>query len=111
MERYPTIQILLNLPQKYIPKAEFVLRTYCSILRLHPQFDYGRRREGVHLYYGSQTGQEYPIKIYFNEETADFLTVWNYILLMKSISIPTVMSISPSYSLSQDLSFLSVLKM
>lgn len=72
MERYPTIQILLNLPQKYIPKAEFVLRTYCSILRLHPQFDYGRRREGVHLYYGSQTGQEYPIKIYFNEETAEF---------------------------------------
>ena len=72
MDKYPNIVILLNLPQLYIPKAEFVLRTYCYILRLNPKFVYGTRFEGVHLYYGRHTEREYPIKIHFNESTADF---------------------------------------
>ena len=41
MDRFPNILILLNLPRDFIPKAEFVLRTFCNILRLHPQFAYG----------------------------------------------------------------------
>ncbi|MDP2173267.1 MAG: polysaccharide deacetylase family protein [Candidatus Cloacimonadaceae bacterium] len=72
MEKYPNIVILLNLPIRYIPKAEFVLRTYCAVLRLNPKFLYGTHFESVHVYYGMSTDQEYPIKIHFNEQTADF---------------------------------------
>jgi hypothetical protein len=72
MDRYPNILILLDLPRHYIPKAEFVLRTFCSILRLHPQFAYGQSMEGVHMYYGPPTGKDYPIKIHFDPGTPDF---------------------------------------
>lgn len=72
MERYPNINILLSLPQQYIPKAEFVLRTYCYILRLNPKFMYGAHYEGAHLYYGTPTTKEYPLKIYYNPATAEF---------------------------------------
>ncbi|NLK49598.1 MAG: hypothetical protein GX294_03005 [Candidatus Cloacimonetes bacterium] len=72
MERYPNIIILLNLPQAYIPKAEYVLRTYCHILRLNPKFMYGNRFEGAHLYYGPSIDEEYPIQIRYQEGTADF---------------------------------------
>jgi hypothetical protein len=72
MDKYPNIRILLDLPQGYLPKAEFVLRTFCNILRLQPQFFYGKHSEGVHLYYGKPTDQSYPIKIYYEDATADF---------------------------------------
>lgn len=72
MEKYPNIIILLNLPRLYIPKAEFVLRTYCYILRLNPKFVYGNHYEGAHLYYGYPTQGNYPIKINFRDGTADF---------------------------------------
>lgn len=72
MERYPNINILLNLPRSYIPKAEFVLRTFCYILRLNPKFLYGTHFEGMHLYYGPSTGRDYPIKIHFDPQTPDF---------------------------------------
>jgi len=67
MDRYPTIIILLNLPEDYIPKAEYVLRTYCGVLRLNPMFVYGRQFESAHLYYGPATPHEYPIKILYHE--------------------------------------------
>lgn len=72
MEKYPNIVILLNVPRLYIPKAEFVLRTYCYILRLNPTFYYGSHHEGTHLYYGYPTSNQYPIKINFLDGTADF---------------------------------------
>jgi hypothetical protein len=72
MEKYPNINILLNLPQHYIPKAEFVLRTYCYILRLNPKFIYGTHFEAAHLYYGPEPDREYPIRILFDPKTADF---------------------------------------
>lgn len=72
MERYPNIIILLNLPQFYLPKAEFVLRTFCYILRLNPKFVYGTRHEGVHLYYGPYSDLDCPIKIHYEESSADF---------------------------------------
>lgn len=72
MERYPNINILLNLPQHYIPKAEFVLRTFCYILRLNPKFLYGAHYEGAHLYYGLPSKQDFPIKIHYHPETAEF---------------------------------------
>ncbi len=72
MERYPNINILLCLPQQYIPKAEFVFRTYCYILRLNPKFMYGVHYEGAHLYYGTPTTKEYPLKIYYDPSTAEF---------------------------------------
>lgn len=74
MERYPNINILLNLPQEYIPKAEFVLRTYCYILRLSPKFMYGSHYEGAHLYYGPKAAHDYPLMIHFSPETAEFFT-------------------------------------
>lgn len=72
MDRFPNILILLDLPRDYIPKAEFVLRTFCDILRLHPQFVYGERIEGVHLYYGPDIEREFPIKIHFDPATPAF---------------------------------------
>ncbi len=72
MEKYPNINILLNLPQRYIPKAEFVLRTYCYILKLNPKFIYGTHFEAAHLYYGPKPDRDYPIRVYFEPETADF---------------------------------------
>jgi hypothetical protein len=72
LERYPNINILLNLPQTYIPKAEFVLRTFCYSLRLNPKFLYGSHYEGMHLYYGPPTGRQYPIKIQFDPRTPEF---------------------------------------
>lgn len=72
MERYPNIIILLDLPSCYIPKAEFVFRTYCYILRLNPTFVYGRHFEGIHIYYGPSTDRRYPIMIKYREETAEF---------------------------------------
>lgn len=72
MERYPNINILLNLPQRYLPKAEFVLRTYCYILRLNPTFIYDTHFEAAHLYYGPLPDREYPIRVHFDPETAEF---------------------------------------
>lgn len=72
MERFPNIIMLLNLPGEYIPKAEFVLRTFCYLLRLNPAFVYGRHYEGAHLYYGPKTGREYPLRIHYEESTAGF---------------------------------------
>lgn len=72
MERYPNINILLNLPQRYIPKAEFVLRTFCYILRLNPKFIYDTHFEAAHLYYGPLPDREYPIRVHFDPETAKF---------------------------------------
>ncbi|MBW6514183.1 MAG: polysaccharide deacetylase family protein [Candidatus Syntrophosphaera sp.] len=72
MDKFPNIIILLNLPREYIPKAEFVLRTFCSVLRLHPQFYYEKHFEGAHIYYGRATEKGYPIKIHFAEGTSGF---------------------------------------
>ncbi len=72
MEKYPNINILINVPSRYLPKAEFVLRTYCYILRLNPKFYYSFHSEGIHLYYGEYNDQTYPIRIFFNPETASF---------------------------------------
>jgi len=72
MDKYPNINILINVQKDYIPKAEFVLRTYCYILRLSPKFYYGIHNEGIHLYYGEYNGHNYPIRIFFSPETADF---------------------------------------
>lgn len=72
MERYPNINILLNLPERYIPKAEFVFRTFCYILRLNPKFIYGTHFEAAHIYYGPLPNREYPIRIHFDPLTADF---------------------------------------
>jgi hypothetical protein len=72
MEKYPNINILINVPVSYLPKAEFVLRTYCYILRLNPKFYYGFHSEGIHLYYGENNNQTYPIRIHFSSETAAF---------------------------------------
>lgn len=72
MERYPNINILLNLPQRYLPKAEFVLRTYCYILRLNPTFVYGSHFEAAHLYYGPLPDREYPIRVHFDPDSAEF---------------------------------------
>jgi len=74
MDRFPNILILLDLPRDFIPKAEFVLRTFCNILRLHPQFAYGERIEGVHLYYGPDRERSYPVKIHFDPDTPEFFS-------------------------------------
>jgi hypothetical protein len=72
MERYPNINISINVPRHYLPKAEFVLRTYCYFLRLNPKFYYGIHNEGIHIYYGEFTNRNYPIRIFYDPAAADF---------------------------------------
>lgn len=114
MERYPNINILLNLPEQYIPKAEFVLRTYCYILRLNPKFNYGTHFEATHLYYGPRTQRDYPVQIHFDPETADFFEKRELYPLdrvnfcrFKNIHLPFLFSMGGAiFSFSQDICIL-----
>lgn len=67
-----SIGILLKVEKSYIPKAEYVFRTYCKIIGLQPNFFYDDTREDVHVYYGSKSDEKYPIEIYYDENAAKF---------------------------------------
>lgn len=72
MEKSPEIKILLNLPESYLPKAEYVFRHFCAILRLKPKFIYGAQKGAAHIYYGMPPKRDYPITIHFEPKTAEF---------------------------------------
>ncbi|MCK9329636.1 MAG: hypothetical protein M0Q94_07145 [Candidatus Cloacimonetes bacterium] len=66
------INILINTEKRYIPKAEYVFRTFCSILGLKPSFFYNYAYEEIHVYYGQDFKNDYPVNIYHNPKAVDF---------------------------------------
>ncbi len=66
------INILINTEKRYIPKAEYVFRTFCSILGLKPSFFYNIAFEEVHVYYGHEFNNNYPVSIYHNPQAVQF---------------------------------------
>ncbi len=64
------ISILLNIDKNYIPKAEYVFRTFCKILGLKPNFYYDYTPEDIHVYYGPPVEDRRPIEIYYNDKAA-----------------------------------------
>jgi hypothetical protein len=64
------IIILLNVDKSYIPKAEYVFRTFCNILGLQPNFLYEYTLEDVHVYYGPPVEDKRPVEILYKEEAA-----------------------------------------
>ncbi len=72
MDSFPNINILIKTDDSFTNKAEYVLRTFCSILRLNPKFFYGSTYDHVHIYYGKETSNSYPIKIYHNPDAPKF---------------------------------------
>jgi len=74
MENYPSIHILLNVGSSYIPKAEYVFRTFCYYLKLSPIFSYGTAYEKVHIYYGTPTKEFYPIRIHYDGKPGPFFS-------------------------------------
>jgi len=67
-----TINILLEIEKTFIPKAEYVFRTFCSILGLKPRFYYEFCPEEIHVYYGTEREPQALITIYCHPETAQF---------------------------------------
>jgi len=68
------INFLLKLPKSYIPKAEYVFRTYCKVLGLQPQFFYEETLEDISVYYGLPSPEKYPVEIYYSERAAEYFS-------------------------------------
>jgi len=68
------LNILLNTDKSFLPKAEYVIRTFCRILGLNPTFYYYFSTEEIHIYYGEKTDQSYPLQIYHNNEAVKFFS-------------------------------------
>jgi hypothetical protein len=66
------INILLNIDESYISKAKYVFRTFFSVIGMQPIFYNTFGPANVDIYYGEPTIHEYPIKIYYNDSTAEF---------------------------------------
>lgn len=66
------INILLNVEKSFLPKAEYVFRTFCKVIGLQPVFFYNYSVEDINVYYGQQGEESYPIEIYHNRETSVF---------------------------------------
>ncbi len=66
-----TINIQLKVERAYIPKAEYVFRTYCKILGLQPNFFYEYTREDIHVYYGPPAEERRPVEIYYSDKAAE----------------------------------------
>ena len=70
-----TLNILINVEKNFRPKAEYVFRTFCRILGLNPAFQYEDSMQEVHIYYGTYSKNDYPVKIYHNPESDKFFYV------------------------------------
>lgn len=72
MTTLPKINILLNLPDNYRPKAEYVFRNLLNILGLNPQFCSDAQNAEVHIYYGTPSRRDYPVTISYKDDTSAF---------------------------------------
>ncbi len=66
------VNILLDIEEAFYNKAEYVFRSYCTILQIIPTFYYGSTRKQVDIYYGSKVSKSYPVSIKYNQGTSDF---------------------------------------
>ena len=66
------IHILLQVDEKFEPKAKYIFRTIFRILGYKIRFFKNVTSEEIHIYYGTQTKEKYPIRIYRSIETALF---------------------------------------
>lgn len=71
-DNHRTINILLNTEKRYLAKAEYVFRTFCRFLGLKPSFYYNSCFEEVHVYYGANLNNNYPLSIYHNPSAVVF---------------------------------------
>ncbi|MBP7562737.1 MAG: hypothetical protein KA886_03020 [Candidatus Cloacimonetes bacterium] len=74
-ETSQTLNILLNVEKSFMPKAEYIFRTFCRILGLSPSFEYNYAKQEVHIYYGTPTSRDYPVMIHHNPEAVNFFYV------------------------------------
>ncbi len=68
------LRVLINVDQTFIPKAEYVIRTFCKILNLQPKIYYTYSSAKIDLYYGRHSDTEASVKIYHSDETTAFFT-------------------------------------
>ncbi len=66
------LNILLNVKKSYVPKAEYIFRAFCKTVGLQPEFFYGFSLDDIHIYYGIETKEDYPIEIRYDPNTALF---------------------------------------
>ena len=67
-----TLNILIDTEYSFIPKAEYVFRTFCRILGLNARFYYKTTFEEINIYYGSRPNKKYPLQIIHNSEAVSF---------------------------------------
>ena len=67
-----TINILIDTETSFIPKAEYVFRTFCRILGLNARFYYGKTFEEIQIYYGNNSEKKYPLQIFHNPDAVLF---------------------------------------
>ena len=68
------LRVLINVDSAFIPKAEYVIRTFCKILNLQPKIYYTYSSAKIDLYYGRHSETEAAVKIYHSDEAASFFT-------------------------------------
>lgn len=62
-QHYHALHIYLNIPENFLPKAEYVFRIYCRIIGLQPIFHYRFTAGEIHVYYGPGSNLRFPIEI------------------------------------------------
>jgi hypothetical protein len=72
------LNILLDIDKNFYNKAEYVFRSYCTILQIIPVFYYGSTRKKIDIYYGSKVNTSYPVTIKYKEGTSDFFQANKY---------------------------------
>jgi len=66
------LNIYINVDKSFEQKTKYVFSTFCKILGVKPQFFTGITKENIHIYYGINTKDEYPIHIYHDPAAVDF---------------------------------------
>ncbi len=66
------INIYLDVSPSFVPKAKYVFETLFRVQGLKPKFFTEFTMENIHIFYGENTKNRYPLHIYHNPEAADF---------------------------------------
>ena len=69
-----SINIFLDIDERFKAKAEYVFRTFCSLLGLEPNF-IDDEQQAFHVYYGFDTQKEFlchPLCIFHEPQAVDF---------------------------------------
>jgi len=66
------LNIYINVDKSFEKKAKYVFSTFCKILGVKPNFYTKITKETIHIYYGTNTKNEYPVHIYHDSAAVDF---------------------------------------